>query len=158
MVSFRTDMPGPVSHPDIQRLNQHLESGSHPPSKVRAQHWPRLCLERSPSRALPAQPSSLRGVPSWPAVSASLTLRCRLPPSHWGKWTLHPQGTCRSSCLETEDGATSLPLILIRKASVPRSLEATAEPDIVTDAMSTVQKPQNRTRNIFFVTDKHSSI
>ena len=33
MVSFGTDMPGRVSHPDIQRLNQHLESGSHTPLK-----------------------------------------------------------------------------------------------------------------------------
>lgn len=157
MVNFGIDMPGPVSHPDIQRLNQHLENGSHPLPKGLAQHWSLLWLECSPSRALLAH-SSLRRVPFWPAISARLTLRCHLPPSHWRKWTLHPQGTCRSSCLETEDGATSLPLILIRKASVPRSLEATTEPDIVTNAMSTVQKPQNRTRNIFFVTDKHSSI
>ena len=31
MTSFGTDMPGPLSHPDIQRLHQHLENDSHPP-------------------------------------------------------------------------------------------------------------------------------
>lgn len=150
-------MPGPVSHPDLQRLSRHLEKGSHAPLQS----------------ASPTLATSVPGMPTLSGPASSLFLpqegalltcdfsqpHSPLPPATFTlkKVNSSPQGTCRSSCLETEDGATSLPLILIRKASVPRSLEATTEPDIVTNAMSTVQKPQNRTRNIF-VTDKHSSI
>ena len=157
MVSFGTDMPGPVSHPDIQRLNQHLESGSHTPLKC-VPNTGRVCAWNAHPLGhclltLPPLGGALLtcsfSQPHSPLPPAAFTLR---------KVNSTPSGYLPLLLPGDRGWCTSLPLILIRKACVPRSLEATTEPDVVTNAMSTVQKPQNRTRNIFFVTDKHSSI